>query len=91
MDTYQLEDVKVLSATVSETAGRWYVSLQVEKEHLPHTYPFEHVVGVDVGISHLAVTSDGEVFENPRALITLQSTLTNQAEGSESKEERITE
>jgi putative transposase len=67
--------VKVLSATVSETAGRWYVSLQVKKEHLPHTYPFEHVVGVDVGISHLAVTSDGEVFENPRALITLQSTL----------------
>ena len=69
------EGVKVISATISESAGRWYVSLQVEKEHQPHKYPFEHVVGVDVGISHLAVTSDGRYFDNPRALVTLQSTL----------------
>ena len=67
--------VKVLSATVSEVAGRWYISMQVEKVHSTHRYPFEHVVGVDVGIKHLAVTSDGEIFENPRALATLQTTL----------------
>ncbi len=60
--------VRILKATVSEKAGRWFVSVQVEMDQpalkpLPH-----HVIGVDVGISHLAVTSDGEVFENPKAL-----------------------
>ena len=74
-DYLPTKGVKVISATISESAGRWYVSLQVEKEHQPHKYPFEHVVGVDVGISHLAVTSDGRYFDNPRALVTLQSTL----------------
>jgi putative transposase len=69
------EGVKILSATISEAAGRWYVSLQVKKEYQPHRYPFEHLVGVDVGIKHLAITSDGEVFENPHALVGLQSIL----------------
>jgi len=72
---FPIEGVKILSATISEAAGRWYVSLQVEKEHQPHKYPFEHLVGVDVGIKHIAITSDGEVFENPHALVGLQSIL----------------
>jgi putative transposase len=72
---FPTKGIKILSATISEVAGRWYVSLQVEKEHQPHKYPFEHVVGVDVGIKHLAITSDGEVFENPHALVGLQSIL----------------
>jgi putative transposase len=67
--------VKVLSATVSESAGRWFVSLQVEQQAPnPESRP-EHVVGVDVGIKHLAVTSDGKTFENPRALTSAQKTL----------------
>jgi len=58
---------KVLSATVSERAGRWFVALSVEEDR-PDPKPLSGVLGVDVGISHLAVTSEGEVFENPRAL-----------------------
>jgi putative transposase len=70
-----MEGVKVLSATVSESAGRWFVSLQVEQE-LPEPTPKSvHVVGVDVGIKHLAVTSDGQTFANPRALGKAQRTL----------------
>ena len=70
-----VEDVKVLSATVSEQAGRWFVSLQVEQEIAnPEPKP-HHVVGVDVGIKHLAVTSDGEIFDNPKALTKAQRTL----------------
>lgn len=70
-----VSDVKVLSATVSESAGRWFVSLQVEQE-IPISEPKAlRVVGVDVGIKHLAVTSEGEVFDNPKALITSQNTL----------------
>jgi len=58
---------KMLSATVSERAGRWFVSLSAEEDR-PEPKPSSGVLGVDVGINHLAVTSEGEVFENPRAL-----------------------
>ncbi len=65
---YLPEDAKVLSAAVTEKAGRWFVSLQVEQE-IPDSAPrVEHAVGVDVGIRHLAVTSDEQVFDNPQAL-----------------------
>lgn len=59
--------VKVLSATVSEHAGRWYVSIQVEQEwEVPvNTGP---VVGVDLGIKSLATLSDGTVIANPKPL-----------------------
>lgn len=68
-------DVKILSATVSQRAGRWFVSLQVEGEQGDPEPKSEHVVGVDVGSRKLAVTSDGEVFENPRALAKAQRRL----------------
>jgi Transposase and inactivated derivatives len=60
---------RVLSATVSERAGRWYVSFGVEMERaeLPPTKP-EAVVGVDVGVKVLAVLSTGEVVANPKHL-----------------------
>jgi putative transposase len=59
--------VHILSATVSQRAGRWFVSVQVEEEiQVPrNTGP---VAGVDVGISKLATVSDGTIIENPRAL-----------------------
>ncbi|HLW02779.1 MAG TPA: RNA-guided endonuclease TnpB family protein [Ktedonobacterales bacterium] len=59
--------VKVLSATVSEQAGHWYVSVQVEQEQaIPeNTGP---VVGVDLGVKALATFSDGTVIPNPRHL-----------------------
>ena len=59
--------VQILSATVSEQAGHWYVSVQVEEEQaVPNnTGP---VVGIDLGIKSLATLSDGEVIPNPRHL-----------------------
>ena len=59
--------VQILSATVSEQAGHWYVSLQVEEEQsVPeNTGP---VVGIDLGVKRLATLSDGEVIANPRHL-----------------------
>src|SRR5215469_6575220 len=61
------DDVQILSATVSEQAGHWYVSLQVEEEQavLENSGP---VVGIDLGIKRLATLSDGEVIANPRHL-----------------------
>ncbi len=59
--------VKIFSATVSEAAGHWYVSIQVEQEQsIPeNTGP---VIGVDLGIKALATFSDGTVIANPRHL-----------------------
>lgn len=59
--------VKVLSATVSERAGRWYVSLQVEEE-ITERQATGAPVGVDLGLHALAVCSNGQTYANPRAL-----------------------
>ena len=62
------EDLHILNATVSERAGRWFVSVQVEME-IPDPEPVEKgVAGVDLGILHLATVSDGNWVDNPRAL-----------------------
>jgi putative transposase len=61
------DKVKILSATVSEQAGHWYVSLQVEEEQ-PVPENTGPVVGIDLGIKHLATLADGEVIPNPRHL-----------------------
>jgi putative transposase len=59
--------VKILSATVCEQAGHWYVSVQVEQER---AVPINigPVVGVDLGIKTLATLSDGTVLSNPKPL-----------------------
>src|SRR5579885_497435 len=62
-----MSGAKLLSATVSEQAGHWYVSVQVEQEQTvpENTGP---VVGVDLGVKSLATCSDGTVIPNPRHL-----------------------
>ena len=60
--------VKVLSATISEKAGRWYVSVQVEEIHPEPTQATGPAIGVDLGIKMLATVSDGRSFANPKAL-----------------------
>lgn len=62
-------NAKILSATVSERAGRWFVSLQVE-EVLETKFKPEAIIGVDLGIKTLATCSDGQTFANPKALKT---------------------
>lgn len=89
----ELRSARVLSATVSEHAGRWFVSVQVEIEvpdPAPATGP---AVGVDLGIRTLATCSDGRTFANPRALEHTQKslrraqrTLTRRKKGSKNRE-----
>jgi transposase len=62
-----VDGVKVLSATISERAGRWFVSLQVEEE-LPETTATGEPLGVDLGVITMAVCSNGDRYENPKAL-----------------------
>jgi putative transposase len=66
---------QLLSATVRERAGRWYVSVLVEQEHsIPvNTGPG---VGVDLGVKTLATLSDGTVMPNPHHPHHLRACLT---------------
>jgi hypothetical protein len=66
------ESIHVLSATVSERAGRWFISLQVS-EKKPKPEPASGPpAGVDLGVKTLAVISCSEDehihYENPRAI-----------------------
>jgi putative transposase len=65
---YLPQDAHVLSATVSEHAGRWYVSVQVKEEQKQKGNQARAEIGIDLGIKTLATLSDGTTFENPRAL-----------------------
>lgn len=60
--------VKILSARVSEKAGRWYVSVQVEEEIASPVPATGKALGIDLGIKTLATTSEAQAFENPKAL-----------------------
>ncbi|WP_293913002.1 transposase [Deinococcus sp.] len=58
---------KLKTATITRDCGEWYVSYvcEVEPQPLPET---GSSVGVDVGTTWFAITSDGEFVENPRYL-----------------------
>jgi putative transposase len=63
-------DGRILGATVSRTADRWFVAVQVEVSeaifHQPRTA--DGVAGVDLGIKAAASLSTGESVEAPKPL-----------------------
>jgi transposase len=82
----------VLFATVSEEAGRWFVSVQVEEEMPDPSAGTSDPIGIDVGINRLAQCSDGRVVENPKALRSelkrlkrLHRRLSRKAKGSKNR------
>ena len=91
-----VEGVHILSASVSERAGSWFVSVQVEMD-LPDPKAAEKpVVGVDLGILALATVSDGTRIENPRALKSslrrikrLQRVVSRRQKGSLNREKAV--
>ncbi|MHA2407385.1 MAG: RNA-guided endonuclease InsQ/TnpB family protein [Candidatus Ranarchaeia archaeon] len=60
--------VHVLSATVSEKAGRWFISLLV-REEITISPNRGEIVGVDLGVKRLATLSNGTTITNPQALV----------------------
>jgi putative transposase len=62
-------EVKIISANISERAGHWLISVLVDtqKEIVPLKLT-DKVIGVDLGIKELATCSNGKVFPNPKAL-----------------------
>ncbi len=60
---------KIMSATVSRVADKWFVSITVDTpEQSPSTQAKNQgAVGVDLGVSALATLSTGEVITGPKA------------------------
>jgi putative transposase len=72
-DYIPTDNIKILSVTISEKAGHWFVSVQVEQESPePAKEQIEKAtgapIGVDLGIKKMAVCSDSREFENPKTL-----------------------
>ena len=69
----------IKSATISVTpTGKYFVSILCDtKKDIPIKAPIEEntTIGIDLGIKDFAITSDGEVFENPKYLRKAQSKL----------------
>lgn len=87
-------DGLIKSATISQTpSGKYYVSIlvnQEEKEKLPIN---NNKVGIDLGIKEFAITSNGEMIENPKylrksekKLRKLQKDLSRCKKGSKNRE-----
>ena len=51
-----------------EPDGRWYVTFAVDGSAPAPLRPAGHAVGVDLGVTDFAVTSDGQRIANPRHL-----------------------
>ncbi|MEO6089688.1 MAG: IS607 family element RNA-guided endonuclease TnpB [Umezawaea sp.] len=67
---------RIRSVTVIHQGGRWFCSLSVEIQRQdPAPARPDSVVGVDLGITSLAVLSTGEVITNPRHLEIAQREL----------------
>ncbi|HIH61281.1 MAG TPA: transposase [Methanobacteriales archaeon] len=55
---------KIKGVIIKRTkTGKWFAIIQAETEPLPKT---GRAVGIDVGINHFCVNSDGKAFENPK-------------------------
>ena len=54
---------EVKNVTVSQSCGKWFVSIQTEREEAEPAHPSASIVGVDVGIARFATLSDGTVFK----------------------------
>jgi putative transposase len=68
---------KVMSATVSRVAGRWFVSVTLDAHDTSHLPQAENqgAVGVDLGIAALATLSTGQTIPGPKAHQTLLERL----------------
>ena len=92
----RIPEGRILSVTVTKKAdGRYLASVQCEAPKPAEQEKTGSYVGVDLGIKNLAVTSNGEIFDNPKTyeknkkrLIRLQRQLSRKQKGSNNREKQ---
>lgn len=93
---YLPDDARITSATITREAGRWFVSVKYDMAAPAMSFNQTESVGVDLGLKHLAVMSNGEVLPNPRTLrryelrlSRLQRNLSRKKKGSNNRSKAI--
>lgn len=84
---------KIKSCTISKTpADKYYISILID-ENIKQLHKTDKKVGIDLGINDFAITSDGEVFANPKwlrrsekRLTKLQKDLSRKNKGSNNRD-----
>lgn len=66
---------KICYATISEKNGHWYISVTVNETIPEPEQKPKNVIGIDLGIKTLAVTSDGVYYDNPKAIYKAEKRL----------------
>lgn len=54
---------EVKNVTISQSCGKWYISIQTEFEVTEPAHASTSMVGLDAGVAKLATLSDGTIFE----------------------------
>ena len=83
----------IKSCTISQTpSGKYFIAILVDEEDVKKLEQVDKKVGVDVGIKDFAITSEGEVFSNPKwlkksekRLKKLQKDLSRKKKGSKNR------
>ncbi|BAY41458.1 ISSoc7, transposase (plasmid) [Nostoc sp. NIES-2111] len=83
------------NCVISRQAHRWFIAIKYEVEK-PSVATNRPIVGVDIGIKELAVTSTGKVFKNPKAykrmnkrMKRLQRSVTRKVKGSKNRAKAV--
>ncbi len=86
---------KVMNITVSNRAGRWYASIQVEQVIDVCKHPSDSEIGIDAGIKCFAAFSDGTTIEgvnsfrrHEQALARGQKKLSRKQKGSNNRKKQ---
>ncbi len=77
------------NVTVSQSCGKWYISIQTESEVSTPVHPSVSMVGLDAGVAKLATLSDGTILillnsfqKNQKTLARLQRQLSRRVKFS---------
>ena len=88
-------DGKVKNITITQKAGRWYASIQVEQEIEIGIHPSPSRIGIDAGIKCFAAFSNGTLVEGPASfrrhedkLAREQRRLARKQKGSENRKKQ---
>lgn len=84
---------RILNATISqEPSGKYYISICCTDVTIKNFVKTQNKIGIDLGIKEFAITSDGEMIENPKflrksliKLAKLQRELSRKSKGSSNR------
>ena len=66
---------KIISSTISRTADKWFISVTVDTEQLPHVRKNHGSCGIDLGVNCLAALDNGRKYMPAKALSVYEKRL----------------